>query len=283
MSRRRIALFALTLTLPLAAADLRQETLDAWDQYLHQASAHLLEPPQGPFLWSDQAPERARRVRSGEVVVSQIGRGPEAVPSGLIHHWIGAVFIPGVRIEDVIRLIRDYDRYPEVYKPSIVDAKTLSRQSNQDRFEVTVVDKNMFNKRALDTEYDSRFVQVDRSKWYSFAQTMHVQEVTGLADGAPRKIPEGEGSGYIWRLCTISHYQERDGGVYLELEAIALTRSIPASLRWLVNPVVNRLSINSLTTSLRQTRDAVVALPQSPQRMASCASGHSSGNKSGAE
>ena len=256
MSRRSIVLYAVALGVPLAAAELKQETLDAWDQFLHHAAARLSERTQGSFLWSDQAPERVHRIRAGEIVVSQIGRGPEAVPSGLIHHWIGAVFIPGVRMEDVIGLIRDYDRYPEVYKPSIVDAKTLSRQSNQDRFEVTVVDKNMFNKRALDSEYDSRFVQVDRSKWYSVTQAVHVREVTGLGEGAPRKIPEGEGSGYIWRLCTISRYQERDGGVYVETEAMALSRPIPGALHFVIDPIVRRVSRASIATSLVQTRDA---------------------------
>ena len=91
--------------------------------------------------------------------------------------------------------------------------------------------------------------------------------------------PAGQGRGFIWELHSIARYEERDGGVYLELEAIALTRSIPPSLRWVVNPVVNHLSINSLTTSLRQTRDAVIALPQQPERLTSCAiSSRGSGN-----
>jgi hypothetical protein len=105
-----------------------------------------------------------------------------------------------------------------------------------------------------------------------------VREIESYGKEGEYLLPPGQGSGYIWRLHSIARYEERDGGVYLELQAIALTRSIPPSLRWLVNPVVNHLSINSLTTSLRQTREAVVSLPQSPQRIASCAiSRHSFG------
>ena len=58
--------------------------------------------------------------------------------------------------------------------------------------------------------------------------------------------------------------------MYLELEAIALTRDIPASVAWMVNPVVNHLSFNSLTTTLRQTRDAVISLRGNPDLLASC-------------
>ena len=55
----------------------------------------------------------------------------------------------------------------------------------------------------------------------------------------------------------MTRYEEREGGVYIEIEAIALSRDIPASLRWLVEPVVRRVAKASLTNSLQQTRDAV--------------------------
>jgi hypothetical protein len=58
--------------------------------------------------------------------------------------------------------------------------------------------------------------------------------------------------------------------VYLELEVTALTPDVPASLAWMVNPVVNRLSVGSLTTTLRQTRSAVVAARENPLTLASC-------------
>lgn len=38
---------------------------------------------------------------------------------------------------------------------------------------------------------------------------------------------------------------------------MALSRDIPGSLRWIVNPIVSHMSIDSLKTTLRQTRDAV--------------------------
>jgi hypothetical protein len=72
----------------------------------------------------------------------------------------------------------------------------------------------------------------------------------------------GTGSGFIWRLFSISRFEERDGGVYVELEAMALSRCVPAGLWWLVNPVVSRLSQSSLVTFLSQTREAVRSLRQ---------------------
>ena len=63
--------------------------------------------------------------------------------------------------------------------------------------------------------------------------------------------------GLIWRVHSITHFEERDGGVYIEVEAIALSRDIPAVLRWVVDPIVRRVSRASLATSLQQTEAAV--------------------------
>ena len=51
--------------------------------------------------------------------------------------------------------------------------------------------------------------------------------------------------------------EENDGGVYVEIEAVALSRDIPPALRFLVDPIVRRVSRSALLTSLEQTENAV--------------------------
>jgi hypothetical protein len=70
-------------------------------------------------------------------------------------------------------------------------------------------------------------------------------------------LPEDQGTGLIWRLFGITRFEERDGGVYVEVEAIALSRDVPASVRWLVEPLIRHVAKASLINSLQQTRDAV--------------------------
>lgn len=255
MSHHKIvAAFMLFAALPLRAAEPERETLDAWDQYLRAANANMADRAKGCFLWVAESAERLRRVRTGEIVVSPLGHTPRKVPGGLIHHWIGAAFIPAARIDDVIAVVRDYDRYTEFYKPSVIDARTLSRNAAGDTFSVVMFDKTLFMKRALESEYESRFVQLDDARWYSVSATTRIRELSN-----DRRTPDGEGSGYIWRLCTISRFEERDGGVYVETEAMALSRPIPATLHWVVDPIVRRVSRESLSTSLRQTEGAVLS------------------------
>jgi hypothetical protein len=79
-----------------------------------------------PFLWVEEAADRARRVKLGEIVVAPLaGRETESAPNGLIHDWIGVVFIPNATIETLLNVIHDYDRYKDIYKPALTDSRSL--------------------------------------------------------------------------------------------------------------------------------------------------------------
>ena len=79
-----------------SAIELQGATLDAWQEYLGGASARLQARVNAkePFLWIDESADRAQRTRRGEIVVAPlVGHGTQNVPGGLIHDWIGAIFI----------------------------------------------------------------------------------------------------------------------------------------------------------------------------------------------
>jgi len=261
MRPRSIHLLTLLLIAPAfsTGAALTQATLNAWNDHVRTANARVQERVRtGHFLWMDESPDRMRRVRHGEVVVSPVGdRHPERVPDGLIHDWIGGTFIPGAKVDEVLSVLRDYGRYKDYYSPTVVDSKTLSQTQANDRFSMVWLNKALFLTTALDSEYDSSYVQVDDKRWYSVACTTRVQQIENYREAGQHELPPDLGNGYIWRLCSISRFQERDGGVYVELEAMALSRPIPAAIHWVVEPVVARLSRNSLQLSLQQSREAV--------------------------
>jgi hypothetical protein len=100
-------------------------------------------------------------------------------------------------------------------------------------------------------------IRVDDRHWYGVSNTIHIQEVDKFGTPGQRNLPEDQGTGLIWRLSSITRLEERDGGVYAELEAIALSRDIPAAFRVFVTPIVRRVSTDSLATSLHQTKVAI--------------------------
>ena len=83
-----------------------------------------------------------------------------------------------------------------------------------------------------------------------------MQEIEDYGQPGEHKIPEGEGGGYIWKLFSIVRLEESGDGVYLEMEAVALSREIPGALRLVVDPIVRRVSRNSLLILLQQTEEA---------------------------
>lgn len=247
---------------PASAADLKAETVQAWDAYLQAAKARVQEHLSDgtSFLSIDSEPADAAKLRQGEIIVSPAKPNvPVKVQSGLIHDWTGAIFIPNASIGDVMRVVRDYDHYRAIYHPNVVDSKPIGITESEDRFSMVIMNKSFFAKGALDSDYRSTFIRVDDEHWFSTTETTRVQEVADYGARSQHALPEGRGKGIIWRLYSAARYEQRDGGVYVELEAIALSRDVPATLRWMVDPIVRRVSRSSLETSLQQTADAVRA------------------------
>ncbi len=253
--------------------ELQPATVNAWNSYLKVVDSRLDERRDGrrPFLWTDEESGRAARLRQGEILIAPAaGRGIQGVAGGLIHHWIGAVFIPNVGIGDLLATVHDYDRYHDIYKPTVADSKVLACADSDQKFSMVWQRRILFIDAAIEGEYEAHDFMLDSRRGYSIATTSQMREILDYGRSSERFLPPGQGNGFMWRLRSIARFEERDGGLYLELEALALTRDIPVSLRLVVKPFVNRLSINSLTATLSQTRDAVRSLAAQPDRVASC-------------
>ncbi len=250
----------LTFLSPSNAATLTRETVNVWEDYIQNANVQIQDrvKPGRRFLCMDESDARAAKVRRGEVVVWAAGAStPQEIPSGLIHDWIGAVYIANTTLDQVLPIVRDYARYKDYYRPAVIDSKVVALGDTEDSFSMVLANKGPFRKSALDSVYKSSQVRVDDVRRYSVAQTTRIQEIADYGSTAQHVLPEGEGLGLIWRLFSATRYEERDGGVYIEIEAIALSRDVPASLHWLVDPIIRRVAKASLTTTLEETRDVV--------------------------
>ena len=48
----------------------------------------------------------------------------------MIHDWIGASFVPGATVEDVLALVQDYDNHENIYKPEVIASRLISHRGN---------------------------------------------------------------------------------------------------------------------------------------------------------
>lgn len=256
-----LILIAMLAASSATAASLEPRTVKAWDEYIECAIQRMDQRAQNgrPFLWSDESPERIAQLRAGEIVVAPVGEhSPQKVPSGLIHDWVGAMFIDHATINDVLRIVRNYDRYKDFYEPTVIDSKVISEGDAGDHFSMLLRNKSLLLKTAFDADYESNYRRVDEHRRYSISRTDRVQEIEDYGTPEQHVLAPGAGSGIIWRLFGITRYEQRDGGVYVEIEAIVLSRDIPVALRWFVDPMVRRVSRASLEKSLEQTEKAVL-------------------------
>jgi hypothetical protein len=251
---RWTALAAL-LALPACAAELKPQTIEAFDRYIRETDQRLSDSK--VFLWADESPDRARRVKGGEIVVQPFHTKPTmAVPNGLVHDWVGSVFIPGATLERTLALVQDYARHKDVYKPEVIDSRILSHNGNDFHIYLRLLKKKVITV-VLVSEHDVKYTQLDKTRWRSVSRTTKIAEVERAGKPDEREKPPGTGEGFLWRLNSYWRFEERDGGTWVECEAISLTRDVPTGLGWVIEPIIRDLPKDSLANTLRSTRTAL--------------------------
>jgi hypothetical protein len=110
---------------------------------------------------------------------------------------------------------------------------------------------------VMDTTYDVRFGRLDEREGFSASRSLRIYEIAGAGTAHERALGPDEEHGFLWRLNTYWTYEERDGGVYIQVESVSLSRSIPTGLGWAVRPFVESVPRESLEFTLRSACAAV--------------------------
>jgi hypothetical protein len=255
----------------LHAETLQPQPAVAFDKYVRGREIELADRDRAKkdFPWMDTLPQAERdasyaALERGEILARQAGQttvnngtgSAIAVPGGLIHDWVGAVFIPGATVTQTVRVLEDYDHDCDYYAPQVLASKLVSRSGNDLRAflrlkrvaAITVI---------LDTEYDVHTTFLDKDHAAIRSRSTRIREVEHAGEARERALPAGEDHGFLWRLNTYWQVSQTGRGVFLECEAISLTRPIPPALAWLVEPFVRDIPEQSLRFALEATRKAV--------------------------
>jgi hypothetical protein len=152
--------------------------------------------------------------------------------------------------------VQDYDNHGTTYKPDVVQAKI--RQRNADDFQVyfRFFKKKLMVEVTFNTEHDAHYFRLSPTRVGSRSRTTRIAEVENPGQPTEREKPVGNDRGYLWRLNTYWLYEEKEGGVYVQLETISLTRGIPFPIDQL--PIIKSMPRESLTFTLATTRSAVL-------------------------
>jgi hypothetical protein len=247
---------------------LRSATVAAFDRYVKLTDGrNEIELKRGSaLLWIDALPEAERAaaysaIKHSEVQIRQLSTldngKPIDCPGGMIHHWVGVVFIPGVKLDDVLRVLEDYDHQSIFYAPDVERSKIESRDG--DHFRVFLrFRRHKVITVVLDTEHDVRYYHDAPGRAHSRSSAVRIAEVEnpGKSDES-EKLP-GDDGGFLWRMETWWRMEEGGGGVYVQSEVVSLTRDIPTGLGWLIGPFVTSIPKETLAFTLEATRNAVL-------------------------
>ena len=246
------------------AADLQPRTIAAFDRYVHAIEAQMTRRP--AFLRVDGGGARQRQaahdaLARGELIVDAIDRRDSGisrdVPDGLLHHWVGTVFIRGATLDATLALLQDYDDHARIYAPAVSGSKLLARDDDRFRMRLRFTMTRIITV-VVDTDNQAVFTRDARDRVHSRIRSTRIAQVENAGRPGEHERPVGHDDGYLWRLNTYWRLLERDGGVYIECESISLTRDIPFGFGWIVGPFVTSLPKDSLEFTLERTRQVLM-------------------------
>lgn len=265
-----LALLACTLAPAVArdAGPFKPKTMAAFEAYVRATDARNAEEiGRGrDLLWIDALPPEARgrayqALSRGQLEIErretrQDGR-PIACPDGLIHHWEGLVFVPGVRLDDVLRVLEDYDRHAVYYAPDVARSRIEARDGDRYRVFLRFRRQKLITV-VLNTEHEVAYFRDAPERAHSRSRATHIAEVDNPGKPNEREKPRADDGGFLWGMETWWRLEEKNGGVYVQSEVVSLTRDIPAGLGWMIGPFVNSIPRESLGFTLEATRRAVL-------------------------
>ena len=254
---------------PDALPKLKTETATAFDRYValtEERNSNELKSG-APFLWPDTLAENERRaayesLRAGVTRIEKrqtLNAGNEIrCPNGLIHHWEAIAFIKGVKIDDVLRVLEDYDRHSEYYKPDVEQSKTLQHSGDHYRAFLRFRRRKVITV-VLNTTHDVNYFRDAPQRAHSRSSAIKIAEVQNAGKPDEKEKSAGDDDGFLWRMETWWRMEEHDGGVYIQSEVASLTRDIPTGLGWMIGPFVNGIPMETLAFTMEATRKAVLA------------------------
>jgi hypothetical protein len=252
-----------------ASVKLKEETDAAFQHYLQLTEARNAEELKrgSNLLWIDSLPGSQRaaayaELKRGDVKMEKLETRehgePIRCPGGMIHHWVGLIFIPGAKLDEVLGILEDYDRHSAYYAPDVERSKLESRDG--DHFRVFLrFRRHKVITVVLNTEHDVQYYRDSSERAHSRSSAVRIAEVENPGRSDEREKMPGDDGGFLWRMETWWRMEERDGGVFVQSEVASVTRNIPTGLGWLIGPFVTSIPRESLTFTLEATRKAVVA------------------------
>lgn len=243
------------------AAELDARTTAAYERQLRAVTEAFTKRMGSSTFLETASPDALARMRNGEILLAPgTGDGITDAPNGLIHHWRAAGFIPNITLERLLDVAQDYSAYSDLYS-WVTTSQLVDRQGDRFRSFYRVKRRSGMVTGVIDVWMVTDYRRIESDRASSTAAAECIRQVEHAGERNEKRLRPGTGSGYIWRADALSKYLARDGGVYVELDALGLSRGYPPLLGWVIEPVARRLGRESAAESVNQLRAAAINRP----------------------
>jgi len=248
---------------PALSAELNQAAVDGFNQYSQITEQKMNDEIQsGHFLWIDLLPADERnaayaRLRKGDVLTEKLemtdnGREIET-PNAMIHDWVSIIFVPGVNMRQVKVFFQNYENMPDYYHPDVVRSKILSHRGDYFKIYIRMRVEKILTF-VVNTTQEVNYKQLDKKHLISISDATRIAEVENADTPKEHELPVGNDRGLLWGSKSYWRAEEKDGGVYVQCEALTLTRDIPVVVKPLVKPFLNSTPKELLETMMANVR-----------------------------
>jgi putative flippase GtrA len=246
----------------MATAELSAAAIAAWQQYSRQVDDRYGRAAASePFFVHDTfrlAPGWRAQVMNGQVSMVRIAsfapEGPEpSVPDGRIHHWAGAVFVPGVTLDHVLKYLNERAGRESDAFDDVLSSRLISRDGDRLRVYMKLRRESVITV-TYNTEHDVQYRRISDTRASSRSVATRIAELEGAGTPQEREKPVGNDHGFLWRLNAYWRYEQVKGGVLIECESVSLSRGVPVLLRPFVTGTVERIARESLQKTLVSLR-----------------------------
>ena len=209
-----------------------------------------------------QAPPEARADReavlSGRLLIRKMttttsGGKDIKVPGGMIHHWRGVVFIPGVTLDGVLAVLQNPGAQDHEQE-DVLESRVLKRDGDSLRIFLKLV-RSIIITVTYNTEHLVLYRRHAAGQVSSRTIATKIAELAAAGTPNEREKLPGRDRGFLWRLNSYWRYQEVEGGVLVECESLTLSRSIPALISLFVRPLVEGVARESMNRTLASMRE----------------------------
>ena len=162
-----------------SAGELKKETVEAWNQYVKAAEARIqAEAPRPSSSAASVRPE-------GEAI---------AVPSGLIHRWRGAVFVPGVTLDNFLDALMHPGTPPP--QEDVLESRVLGRSRDTLRTYVKLVRKTIITV-TYNTEHEMTFRRPSPLLATSRSVATKIAELESVGTREEHELAPGDDRGFL--------------------------------------------------------------------------------------